>query len=75
MKIVSTQKIIKVGTSSMVTVPAKEMRHMGLGNGDNVKVTYEATETAPDKHTLQVVDLTQKLIKRHKQALKNLSQR
>lgn len=36
MSITATQKIIKVGTSGMVTVPAKSMRQMGISYSDEV---------------------------------------
>lgn len=70
----SIQKIIKVGSSAAVTVPAKEMKRLGVKPGDELKVTYEVVEDVPaDK--VELVGLTQKLIKRHEKALRNLSQR
>lgn len=70
----SIQKIIKVGSSAAVTIPAKEMKRLGVKPGDELKVTYEVVENVPaDK--VELVGLTQKLIKRHEKALKNLSQR
>ena len=74
MTIKSIQKVIKVGTSAGVTIPAKDFAHLGLKVGDNVEVTFKKVET-PEAHTEEVVAITQQLIKRHKKALKNLSQR
>ncbi|MFT4532488.1 MAG: antitoxin component of MazEF toxin-antitoxin module [Candidatus Saccharimonadales bacterium] len=74
--ITSIQKVITVGASSGVTLPAKDLDSMGIKKGDNLKVTFEPVkENKPDNHTLEVVELTQNLIQRHKQALKNLNQR
>ena len=75
MTITATQKIIKVGSSGAVTIPAKDMKRMGVSFGDELKLSFEPVQGKPDEHTLEVVGLTQKLIKRHKKALKNLSQR
>jgi len=75
MTVNATQKIIKVGSSGAVTIPAKDMKRMGVSFGDELKVTFEPAKERPDDHAVEVVELTQKLIKRHKKALKNLSQR
>jgi antitoxin component of MazEF toxin-antitoxin module len=70
----TTQKMVKVGSSDMVTVPAHVKRELNLKTGDTVKVTYELAEQ-PTAHDVEVVAIAQKLIARHKTALKNLSQR
>ena len=70
----SIQKVIKIGSSGAVTIPAKEMRRLGVTYGDEIKVTFEPVTVVP-RETVELVALTQKLIKRHKAALKNLSQR
>jgi antitoxin component of MazEF toxin-antitoxin module len=74
MTIKSIQKVIKVGTSAGVTIPAKDFAHLGVSLGDDIEVTFKKIEK-PQVHTEEVVAITQKLIKRHKKALKNLSQR
>lgn len=70
----STQKVIRVGSSGAVTIPAKEMKRLGITYGDELRVTYEPVN-GPDQEKVELVALTQKLIKRHETALKNLSQR
>jgi antitoxin component of MazEF toxin-antitoxin module len=68
------QKIIQIGSSAGVTIPKKQLEELGLGVGDEVKVKIEPVTSVPaDK--LELVALTQKLIKRHQAALDNLSQR
>lgn len=70
----SIQKIIKVGSSAAVTLPAKEMKRLHLTYGDEVKITVEPNQTV-ERADVELVALTQKLIARHKKALINLSQR
>lgn len=74
MTINTVQKIIKIGSSAGVTLPAKDLKHAGFSVGTDVRITVEPIENV-NEHTAEVVELTQKLIARHKKALKNLSQR
>ena len=75
MIIKSVQKVIKVGSSLAVTIPAKEAAAAGIKAGENIEVNLTRLEQTVDEHSAEVVALTQKLIARHQQALKNLSQR
>lgn len=72
--ITSTQKVIKVGDSLAVTIPAKDVRTLDLKKGDELNLSYEKNPPI-NAHTVEVVELTQKLIERHQEALKNLSQK
>lgn len=74
MTIKSVQKIIKVGDSAGVTIPVKDLKHAGLKVGDEVLITVELLPSI-DSKKIEIVELTQELIARHKKALKNLSQR
>lgn len=74
MTIRSIQKVIKVGSSLAVTIPANDARHLGIEQGDELAVSFEKSP-AVKEHEVEIVELTQKLIKRHKKALDNLSQR
>lgn len=74
MKITSIQKVIKVGSSLAVTIPARDAKAAGLNVGDELEASFTVVEK-PQAHQVEVVALTQKLIKRHEQALKNLNQR
>lgn len=68
------QKIIQIGSSAGVTIPKKQLTELGLSIGDEVKIKIEPAAQPPvDK--VELVALTQKLIKRHQTALDNLSQR
>ncbi len=39
MTITTTQKIIKIGTSHGVTIPAKDLKQMNAQTGDEVEIT------------------------------------
>lgn len=41
MIITTTQKIIKIGTSRGVTIPAKQLQELQIRDGDEVRVTIE----------------------------------
>ncbi len=72
----SIQKVIKIGSSAAVTLPAKDVKRLGIQYGDEIKIAYEpVSKTAPNPEKVELVALTQKLIKRHQKALDNLSQR
>ncbi len=74
MTIKSVQKVIKVGSSLAVTIPANDARYYGIKAGEELEVSFKLPTEADDQ-TVKVVELTQKLIARHQKALQNLSQR
>ncbi len=45
MTITTVQKIIKIGSSQGVTIPAKELRALGVQAGNEVKITVERATT------------------------------
>lgn len=68
----STQKVIKIGSSGGVTIPAKEMKRQGITYGDDVKVTIEAVNK--QKHN-KLMDEYDQFVKQYGQTLKNLANR
>ncbi len=68
----SVQKIIKVGDSMAVTIPAKEAKALGFKPGQMVRSRHE--EITEDNN-INIVDDYAKFAKQYKSALKNLSQR
>lgn len=44
MKSHSTQKVLKVGSSIGITIPAKEARYHGIKNGDKVRLIIESKD-------------------------------
>ena len=76
MTIKSIQKVIKVGSSLAVTIPAKDAKFYGLQPGDTLEFSWKRPEGESAKnHAEEVVALTQQLIKRHQNALDNLRDR
>ena len=58
----SIQKVIKVGTSGAVTIPAKEMRRDDITYGDEVKVTIESLKQPHDKLMDEYQEFVQQLL-------------
>lgn len=70
MTITTTQKIIKIGTSKGVTIPAKQLLEMQLTEGDEVKVIIEPVH----RQTTLGDDYTE-FKKQYGETLKNLAER
>lgn len=75
MIIKSVQKIIKVGSSMAVTLPARDAKAAGLQVGDEVEVEARAIKPAALKIDQALVDDYDAFTKQYAQTLKNLSQR
>ncbi|HSX29817.1 MAG TPA: AbrB/MazE/SpoVT family DNA-binding domain-containing protein [Candidatus Saccharimonadales bacterium] len=67
----SIQKVIKIGSSGGVTIPAKEMRREDIAYGDEVKVTIEPAYKPHDK----LMDEYQEFVQEYGTTLKNLADR
>lgn len=67
-----TQKIIKIGSSRGITIPAKQLAELGLDVGDEVKVHIESA--VKPKHTKFMHDL-EKFMDTYDQDLKNLAKK
>ncbi|MFZ1258719.1 MAG: hypothetical protein WAQ25_04590 [Candidatus Saccharimonas sp.] len=70
MTITTTQKVIKIGTSRGVTIPAKDLVELGVETGDSVRVTIEAVNKQDS--LAQEYD---KFKKQYGETLKNLANR
>jgi len=68
----SVQKVIKIGSSGGVTIPAKEMKRQGIEFGDSVKVTVEPV--ADKKHS-KLMSEYEEFVKEYGPTLKNLANR
>ena len=67
-----TQKIIKIGSSAGVTIPKKQLEELGLGVGDEVKVTFEPAKKP--KHD-KLMKEYQRFVSQYGETLKNLRDR
>ncbi|MCA9346721.1 hypothetical protein KC960_04485 [Candidatus Saccharibacteria bacterium] len=70
MTIKSTQKVIKIGTSAGVTIPAKQLKRAGIKLGDEVVISVESAQTAENLPPEYI-----KFKKQYGQTLKNLADR
>lgn len=70
--ITSTQKIIKIGSSGGVTIPAKEMKRQGITIGDMVQVTI--SKIGETNHLKLMKDLDD-FMETYGESLKNLADR
>lgn len=70
MTIKSTQRVIKVGTSLAVTIPAKDAKKLGINSGDYVDSTIKIVEKKP-----RITDEYARFKKQYSQTLKNLADR
>ncbi len=70
----SIQKVIRIGSSAGVTIPAKEMKRQQIKYGDEVEVTVRplTTKVADDQ---SVIDAARKILKKYKVDFQNLAER
>ncbi len=71
----SIQKIIKVGNSGAVTIPAKEMKRSRIGVGDEVEVIIRPLESTQATEDEAVLTSARSVLREHKKDFKNLADR
>jgi len=70
----SIQKVIKIGSSGGVTIPAKELKRQNIAFGDEVEVIVRPIhKTNSEDH--EIMQAAKKILEEYKQDFKNLSQR
>ena len=73
MTITTIQKVIKIGTSRGVTLPAKELERLGVKEGEEVEIiARKKTSIASNDKVQQVAD---SILSRYDQDFKNLAGR
>lgn len=70
----STQKIIRIGSSGGVTIPAKELKRQNIKFGDEVEVTIKPL-SAGDNEDQKVIDAAKSILNEYKQDFVNLAKR
>jgi bifunctional DNA-binding transcriptional regulator/antitoxin component of YhaV-PrlF toxin-antitoxin module len=71
----SIQKVIKIGSSGGVTIPAKEMKRQGIKFGDEVKVIVTPAQEPLTKDDQHVLNVAKQILKEYKQDFENLAKR
>jgi antitoxin component of MazEF toxin-antitoxin module len=75
MVIKSVQKVIKIGSSAGVTIPAKDLKRGDMKVGDEIEISLKKptrNQTAEDK---DVLDTARGLLKRYRQDFEHLAKR
>lgn len=73
MTITTIQKVIKIGSSRGVTLPARDLRALGIRDGDEIEVTVrKCSEVADDN---QVLKTANSLLRRYKEDFSHLAKR
>lgn len=70
----SIQKVIKIGTSGGVTIPAKELKRHNIAFGDEVEVIVRPLHSQTTKDQ-KVIDSAKKILDDYKKDFLNLSKR
>lgn len=70
----SIQKVIKIGSSGGVTIPAKELKRQNIAFGDEVEVIVRPLHKTSSEDQ-EVLAAAKKILKDYKQDFKNLAER
>jgi len=70
----SIQKVIKIGTSGGVTIPAKELKRQNIAFGDEVEVIVRPLRANSGNDT-RVLSAAKKILGDYKQDFQNLANR
>lgn len=75
MTIKSIQKVIKVGTSLAITIPARDAKQQGIKAGDNVLSTVKLEEKQSEVSTTEISAEYEAFKEAYGTTLKNLAGR
>lgn len=67
------QKIIRIGSSKGATLPAKQLKELGVDIGDKVRITVETIEAKDTQQ--QVLREYEAFVEQYDETLKNLADR
>ena len=70
----STQKVIKIGSSGGVTIPAKEMKRQNIKFGDDVEVIVRRVQTTSIQDD-KVLQAAMSILSKYKKDFTNLAKR
>ena len=71
----SIQKVIRIGSSGGVTIPAKEMKRQKIKFGDEVEVIVRPVRKMTSKKDQEVLDSAKQIMKDYRQDFENLAKR
>lgn len=70
----SIQKIIKIGTSSGVTIPAKELKRQNINFGDEVEIIVRSLHYTTNSDSA-VINSAKKILNTYKEGFANLAKK
>jgi bifunctional DNA-binding transcriptional regulator/antitoxin component of YhaV-PrlF toxin-antitoxin module len=70
----SIQKVIKIGTSGGVTIPAKDLKRQNIAFGDEVEVIVRPLRNVSDNDQA-VIEAAKKILSDYKKDFSNLAKR
>ena len=75
MKITTIQKVIKIGSSRGVTLPARDLRALGIRDGDEVRLIVEQVKPIEQANKPSLRQDYDDFKKQYGKTLKNLADR
>lgn len=75
MNITTIQKVIKIGSSRGVTLPARDLRALGIRDGDEVRLTVEQVKPIKQANKPSLRQDYDDFKKQYGETLKNLADR
>jgi antitoxin component of MazEF toxin-antitoxin module len=75
MKIQSIQKVIKIGSSKGVTIPAKDLKYANLDVGDDVEVEIRPVGSSDSVKYSEISKAYAEFKQQYSETLKNLADR
>lgn len=73
MVVTTIQKVIKIGSNCGVTLPAKQLKALGIRDGDEIEITIRKPSVVADDD--RVLKTANKLLKRYRIAFSRLAKR
>ena len=71
----TTQKIINIGSSKGITIPAKELNRLNLTTGDSVDITIRPSKDSGANSDAKILASAKQTLQEYKQDFDNLEQR
>jgi antitoxin component of MazEF toxin-antitoxin module len=71
----SIQKIVGIGSSDGVTLPAKELKRENLKRGDEVEIIVRPVRKDTSESDQSVIEAAKKILDDYKQDFQNLAER
>ncbi len=73
MTITTTQKLIKIGTSKGVTLPAKDLKALGVDTGEELELVVRKKQRPVSSDSVK--EIAEDILRRYDQDFKNLAGR